>query len=198
MSQVAVPALLVTGVLLAAIVCDLRRRVIPNALILAGLSLAMIWQFAGTPGSWAFDPSAPGAAGALGGLSAFLAMIVGFFPWYALRIMGAGDVKLIAVVAAFFGASPGAWGHLLGLGVSILVAGGVLALVRIAVSRNASAVLSNVRVIIGGYSAKFAGMPGPVFDPRADSVDRMPYAVAIAVGTVFYMVGKWSGWLQVL
>jgi prepilin peptidase CpaA len=198
MFNIVVPASLILLLLGAALISDCRSRKIPNRLILTGLALAMIWQLFGPSGRWAFDPVAPGAVGPLGAIAAFAALLVAFFPFFALRIMGAGDVKLIAVIGAVFGMSLDQWTHLPGLALFILATGGALALLRIAFSRNASMVASNLRIILGGYSARVAGIPGPVFDPRVDSADRMQYAIAIAGGTTFYAVGKWSGWLQTL
>jgi prepilin peptidase CpaA len=198
MLRVIIPAMLVGGVLAAAITADVRTRKIPNRLVAGGLVLALLWQVTGPAGNWTFDPVAPGAVGLLGALAAFGVMLVGFLPLFAWRVMGAGDVKLIACIGAFFGMTGDAWAHLAGLALSILLAGGVLALARIALSRNASVVFSNVRVMLGGLSARIAGIPGPVFDAHADSADRMPYAVAIATGTTLYVVAKWSGWLKFL
>ena len=193
-----IAALGLAAVLAGACVEDLRSRRIPNRVILAGLALALGWQIAGVPGRWTFDPVAPGSVGLVGGLAAFLAMLVAFLPFYALRIMGAGDVKLLAVVAAFFGVSTSAWTQLPGLALSVLVAGGLLALLRMVVARNAAVVLANVRTILVGVRARVAGTPGAGFDPATASADRMPYAFAILAGTVFYAGAKWSGWLKVL
>jgi prepilin peptidase CpaA len=192
------PAVLLGSVMGFALVTDLRTRKIPNRLILAGLALALGWQFAGPEGNWTFDAASPGAVGPLGGLVAFFVMLIAFLPLYALRVMGAGDVKLLAVVAAFFGASTSAWAHLIGLALCVLVAGGVLAVLRMAIAGTGAAAISNLRKLIVGHSARLAGLPAPVFDPQTDSADRMPYAIAIAAGTVLYVGAKWSGWLKFL
>jgi prepilin peptidase CpaA len=198
MMQVAVPATLLASILGLALVTDIRARRIPNRLILAGLLLALGWHALGPPGNWTFDGFAPGSVGIVGGIVAFIATALAFLPLYALRIMGAGDVKLLAVVAAFFGVTVSAWTQLVGLSLCVLAAGGLFAMVRVALSGNGAAVAANVRILLMGYFSRATGMPGPNFDPRTDSADRMPYAFAIAAGTVFYTVAKWSGLLQVL
>ena len=84
------------GALLAlACISDVRTRRIPNALTFSAVATAVVfhlltggWSAAG----WSF-------AGCL--LGALL-----FFPMFALRGMGAGDVKLLAAVGAWLG--PGA------------------------------------------------------------------------------------------
>lgn len=192
------PFALLCGVLWAAVVYDVTARRIPNRLVLAGLGLALVWQVVGPEGNWTFDPDRPGATGVLGAILAAAAMLLGFIPLYALRIMGAGDVKLLAVVGAFFGASSQAWGQLPGLAVSVLAAGGVLAVGRMLFSGSFTRVIANLRLIFQAQAARLVGVPAPSFDPRVDSADRMPYALAIGAGVLFYVVGKWSGWLRIL
>lgn len=79
-------------VLLAASYCDVRARRVPNALIVAGLVAAFVMQ-----GVW-YPTKGLGSAlqGCLGALGCTL-------PLYFLRGLGAGDVKLLAVVGAFVG-----------------------------------------------------------------------------------------------
>src|SRR5258708_12295102 len=79
-----------SGILIAAAYTDLRSHRIPNKLIVLGLIMAGVFQLV--------------ANGAHGLLSGFLAAVLGlgcFMPLYALRAMGAGDVKLMAVVGFF-------------------------------------------------------------------------------------------------
>ncbi|QLF93138.1 prepilin peptidase [Pseudomonas sp. ABC1] len=82
-------ALLITWLALCAWT-DLRGRRIPNALILAGLAVASTWLIA----------TGQSLVGASVG-QAFLALLVALLltlPGYALGRMGAGDVKLMAVL----------------------------------------------------------------------------------------------------
>jgi Flp pilus assembly protein protease CpaA len=76
-----------------AAVTDLAVRRIPNVLVLAGLCLALAWQL------WTAAPAAAVLLW-LGGAGAGLAL---FLPFYLLRGMAAGDVKLLAMVGAFLG-----------------------------------------------------------------------------------------------
>ena len=193
---IAVPVYLLLGVLVVAVASDIRSRRIPNSLILAGWALAFGWHIFGPRGAWTFDPVSPGAVGVLGASLGLAALLLAFMPFYMLRIMGAGDVKLMSVVGAFFGASSSAWTHLVGVSLIVLAAGGVLSIIRMLVSRRSAAVLGNLRLMLAGYSGRLTGTPGPVFDARTDSADRMPYAVAIATGTTFYVVAKWAGWMK--
>lgn len=185
-------------VLLVAVSSDLRARRIPNSLILASWSVALAWHSLAAPGTWAFDSTSPGAVGFLRALLAGAILLLAFMPFYGLRIMGAGDVKLMSVVGMFFGLSGDAWVQLLGVSLFVLAAGGLLASGRMLASRSSAAVLANLRLIFSGYAGRLLGMPAPSFDPLTDSADRMPYAVAIATGTLLYLVAKWAGWITVL
>ena len=95
----------------AAVLCDLDRGKIPNALILAGLGMGFIYQSV-----------LNGAAGAvlfLGGI--FLPVLV-FGPLYYFRMIGAGDIKLMSVIGAFMGPA-----DCLSCMLGAVLAGGVLA-----------------------------------------------------------------------
>src|ERR1700751_1600311 len=79
--------------LAVAVGSDLHSRRIPNWLVLTGLTLALAVRL--------------GGARAAQGYSAWgLGLLTGgglFLPLYLLRGMGAGDVKLMAMVGAFVG-----------------------------------------------------------------------------------------------
>lgn len=193
-----VPLVLLAGVLGGAVFTDLASRRIPNKLILLGLALAAGWHLLGPEGAWSFDPVKPGAAGFGGFLLGGGVMLAAFMPFYALRVMGAGDVKLLAVVGAFFGARLDAMGHLLGVALWVLVAGGVLSIVRMLASRQTARVVSNVSAMLVQCVSAVSGRAAPAFDARTQSADRMPYAFAIAGGVFLYLAGKWSGWIRIL
>lgn len=186
-------------VLLAvAVATDIASRRIPNRLIVAGLAIGLLWQGLAPAGRWPFDPSEPGAGGLLASLVGATVLLLVFFPFYVLRVMGAGDVKLMAVIGAFLGATRDAWTQLVGVTICVLCAGGLLALLRMAWSRRMGAVWANLKLILLSYAVRSAGAAQMTFDPRTQSADRMPYALAIAAGTLFYSVGKWTGWLRLL
>lgn len=191
-----IAALLLLFLLVSAVCFDVRFRRIPNLLIVIGWVAGLIWHITGFSGHWAFDPSKPGAVGAVGALLSSLVLLLAFLPLYVLRIMGAGDVKLMSVVGMFFGASGESWTQLIGVSLSVLIAGGVLAVARLFYFRSGAAVLGNLRLMFSCNNGRMLGMPAPTFDARTDSADRMPYAVAIAAGTIFYLVAKWAGWIK--
>lgn len=153
--------------LVAVIVADLRSRRIPNRLVLLGLLIAV--------GLHSFSSAGWGLVYALKGALVGFAMLL---PLYMLRVLGAGDVKLMAMVGSFLG--PVAT---IGTVLMTLVAGGVLALavalwngVFTVALANIRALLSNVRV------AAFTGASSRVQTSHTAAV-KLPYAVAIATGT---------------
>lgn len=86
---------------LLAIGYDLYARRVPNTVLLGALGVAVMWQLAGLTGWTAV--TAPGLAEAGLALGAALAAML---PLYALGWMGAGDVKLMAVLGFLLGLKP--------------------------------------------------------------------------------------------
>ena len=170
-----------TLVMLMAVESDLRERRIPNTLVLlallAGLTLNTFGPANGREGLFSYFPGALGPLTALAGALTGLGLLL---PLYALRAMGAGDVKLLAALGAFAGPQ-----ETLSLLLTIFVAGGLLAVLRMAIKRNARPVLRNVALAMGSVARRDA----PRFDPATQSVDRMPFALAFATGLLAY--GAW-------
>lgn len=169
-------------IVLVACVTDLRRRRIPNALILVALAVGLLVnlagpQAAGAGGLFTLDPGALGWRGALFGALAGLGL---FLPLYLMRAMGAGDVKLLAGVGSFVG--PAA---VLNLALFILAMGGLLALARMVLTRTSRRVMGNVMLML---MPVVTGTPR-LFDPGTQTAHRMPYALAFAAGLLAY--GAW-------
>jgi prepilin peptidase CpaA len=162
----------------AAAVSDARRYRIPNWLtgsgLLIGVALASI----------AADPLATTSMSQslLGALVGF----GGFFVLYALRLMGAGDVKLMAALGAFLGVTDVIAVALLSFAASGLI--GLALLLRAGLVRTA---FENVRhMLVGAFLAPVDR--GKYFAASRESVVpiRMPFGVAIAAGTVAYLTLK--------
>lgn len=163
--------------LAAAVITDLRARIIPNALVLAGaltgLSLA------------ALHPEGIGFLSGLGGLALGLAILL---PLYLLRAMGAGDVKLMAMTGAFLGPAAIAEAALW-----VLLTGGVLALVfslRRGVARRMAA---NLREMFFSAAASVQIRSLPDFSAGPQTAARLPYAVAIALGVAAFLLARHLG-----
>ena len=162
--------LLLAALLLVAACIDAYRWRIPNKLTFGGsLSAFLIGLF--EPGSAGQALMASAAGLALG----FAVML----PLYLLRALGAGDVKLMAMVGAFLGAP-----HAAGAALLVFITGGVAALLWVLNRRAWSALL-----------ARFGSWHG-----NTASLGRMPYAASICVGTLLYVVAfgpqglQWSRW----
>jgi len=164
-----------------AIDTDLRNRRIPNVLVLvvfvAALALNLSGPANGRAGPLDLFPGALGLASSLAGALVGLGI---FLPLYVLRAMGAGDVKLLAAIGALVGPA-----EIPGLALCVLLAGGLLAIVRMLISGNTAAVLRNMSWLVAGWS----GAAAQRFNPALHSADRMPYSIAIAGGLLAY-----SGW----
>lgn len=148
---------------------DIATRRIPNRLLLAGLACALLLHVFST------DPGRALLAACEGMGIGFLI----FLPFYLLRGMAAGDVKLMAVVGAFTG--PGAAFEIALLTWCI---GGVMALAVIVLRGRSALALDNLRRLLSGGLPGGAGLAAT---PHA-SAGSMPYGVAIAAGTVVALV----------
>ncbi|MHB1401859.1 MAG: A24 family peptidase [Thiobacillus sp.] len=163
--------------LAGAVITDLRARLIPNALVIAGsltgLSLA------------ALHPEGIGFLRALGGLALGLAI---FLPLYLLRAMGAGDVKLMAMAGTFLGPAATAEAVLW-----VLLTGGALTLVfalRRGVARRMAA---NLREMFYSAAASVQIRSLPDFSAGPQTAARLPYAVAIALGVAAFLLARHLG-----
>src|SRR5688572_2486300 len=156
------------GALLAlACLSDLRTRRIPNALTFSAAACGLLFHLI-TGGSTA-------AAWSLGGCLLGAAL---FFPMFALRGMGGGDVKLLAAVGAWLGP-----GQVAIAALATSIAGGVLGLVVAVVYGYLRTALSNLWMLLTHW--RVAGVrPLPAVTLQDATGPRLAYAVPIAIGTV--------------
>lgn len=179
---------------------DVRHYRIKNTLVITGALVAVIAHTM-LPAGLGFDTA---LLGWLTGLALLL-------PLYLLRMMGAGDVKLMAMTGAFLGPQAVMIACLY-----ILITGGVLSII-VALWRGQFSGLSELfarvpgllyestaqwqwrapkqgigsAVSAGGMhvSAPEAAANNTPVNPRLnDASARMPYGVAIAIGTLVFLV----------
>lgn len=150
---------------------DAKYQRIPNGAVLAGvvvgLSLSML-------------PGGVGIGDSLLGMCLGLAFLL---PFYAIGAMGAGDVKLVAAIGAFTGAS-----GVLEVVLFTLAAGGLMAIAWAAARGSLRSVLANLHT---GLMAAFARVQTRSLPRAGDmpvSAKRIPYAIAIAIGMVAYVL----------
>lgn len=158
----------------AAAIKDLESRRIPNRLLLAGVLGALVLHLL-SPAPW------PALLCWLGGCA--VGLIV-FLPFYLIRGMAAGDVKMMAAVGAFAGP-----GDTLRIAILAWCAGGVLALAIIVAKGRVRQAVVNLWGILRPLLLRLPRAPGA---GGQASVGSIPYGVAIAAGTIVWLVGRYG------
>ena len=158
--------------LVLAIWYDWRTRKIPNALVLCAVLTAL--SFSLTP--WGIGLN----AALLGGMIGFLV----FLFLYLFRMMGAGDVKLIAAVGLFVG-----WPDMTKICVAILLAGGLLSVAWALWRSNMVTVLINLGNGLTEHirAGRWPSLGQPLI--KTVTKERVPYALAVGLGVAAYYVG---------
>ncbi len=176
------PFIVLSLLLAGAVWHDVRSRRIPNVLVLVGLVLAFALQAVLPEGDGLF--LAPfGSIGLLWSLAGVATGLALLLPMYALRALGAGDVKLLAMIGAFVG--PGA---AIGIAACTLLAGGMLALVVSLYLGTLKRMLGNsVHLVTHSVFGALNGQSAAIEAPAAPS-GKLPYAIAIAAGAAPYLV----------
>lgn len=175
------PAIVLWGLLAAAVWHDLRSRRIPNRLVFPGALLGLLINSVPLHVGGVLAPVAA-PLGLLMGLAGFAAGLALLLPLYALKTMGAGDVKLMAMIGAFLGPYPVAIVTLFSL-----LAGGVMAVIVAAWNGTLRRVTANSYHLL--LQSLMRGIAGdmPSIDAPALPSGKLPYALAIATGTLIYL-----------
>lgn len=180
------------SLLAAATLADFARRRIPNLIVLAGLLLGLALNTFTPEGFGLFNRFAPGGLGLLAGLGGVLVGGAILLPMYLLHAMGAGDVKLMAMVGGFL--SP--W-HALWAGLMVLLAGGLLSLGFALQSGVLRKALVNLRLLFIGAFSSLVLRESPNLRVGAETAGRVPYGLAISLGTAAYLLLQYQGWIAV-
>ena len=102
---------------------------------------------------------------------------------YALRAMGAGDVKLMAAVGAIVG-----WEDWFGIFIITAIIGGIMSLILVVVARTLKKTLFNVGFILSEMkSGRPAYLKNEELDVKSNKALRLPHGAVIAVGTLFFL-----------
>ncbi|MGH8354553.1 MAG: A24 family peptidase [Pseudomonas sp.] len=154
-------AVVLLGLLGAAVASDLRRHRIPNFLVLLGLALGLVGQAY----SGGLSGLGDGALGLLIGFGVFL-------PLYALGGMAAGDVKLMAMVGSFMTPHYALWTAFFSL-----IAGGLCGFSLVLVRGQLLQTLSRYWLMLRARA---------YMAPAADEVagKPFPYSIAVLLGTL--------------
>lgn len=166
-----VSLLALSALLILAMWKDMTMRKIPNSLVLWGVITAVVLSM---------TPKGIGLGYALaGGTSGFLI----FLFLYLFKMVGAGDVKLVAATGMFIG-----WSDMANVCVSILIAGGVVSIFWAILNSKLTAVLKNIQ---SGLLQNIRVMQMPQIGQdllNQVSHERVPYALAIGLGTAAYIL----------
>ena len=161
---------------------DVNHFRISNKLVLMGIFFGLVLNGL-LPQGWGFNSVIPGGLGWLDSLQGFAVGLLVFMPIYWLRAMGAGDVKLMSMVGAFLGPN-----DILGVVLATFIAGGLMALIAVIRSKQFGQMLQNIKLILLGGMVKMSAGQLPLMNDLPVSVGKLPYALAITVGTFSFLV----------
>lgn len=161
---------------------DISSHRISNKIVLIGVITGVILNGV-LPEGWGFNSQIPGAIGWWPALKGFAVGMAVLLPLYWLRAMGAGDVKLMGMVGAFLGTT-----SVLGVVLATFIAGGVMAIVLVMWSKQLKPMLQNLKLILYGSAIKMSIGEAPLMNDLPVSVGKLPYAVAITIGTFAYLI----------
>jgi prepilin peptidase CpaA len=155
---------------------DLRIRRIPNWLNLSGIILGL--------GLNTFFDGQHGAITSFGGL--LIASAV-YLPLYALRGMGAGDVKLMAAVGAIAGAA-----NWLTIFIVTALLGGALSLILVFARKQAIQTLTNVSIILRQLArGRQPAQADASLSIHSEKSLKMPHGAVIAASVALFLILNW-------
>lgn len=166
-------------VLAIATAIDMRYHRVPNVLTAAGMLLGLVMNTIGEPGL------AAGLLRAFGGLVAGMAALL---PLGALRMLDAGDMKLMGVVGAFLGLP-----DLLPALLFVLATAGFVGMARVVLGGTTRRLAANAVLLVRAAwgSLRAGGRPNAA---PGGATTRLPYALSIFIGTVtFLLIQRASG-----
>jgi prepilin peptidase CpaA len=146
-------------------VFDLRTRRIPNALTFGAAVVAAL-----------FHAISGGPAGLLTAVAGWGLGVALFFPFFALRGLGGGDVKLLGALGAWLG--PAA---VLSVGLYSMLAGGVLGVVVAVRTRYLRQALRNLK-FLGTFWLTFGVQPVESVSLDQKDTPRLAYALPVLAG----------------
>jgi len=162
-----IPLCVVTLVIVAAST-DLVARRIPNRIVLGGLIAALAVQI------WLLGPRSGGVSWIEGALAGFALL----FPFYLLRGMAAGDVKLLMMIGTWVGPVTA-----LQIALATFLIGGVWSIVVILRRGKLGQLMRSARNGCARWIPGASGLETMPPDQPA-SLGTLPYGVAIAAATI--------------
>jgi len=168
------------ALVLVAAVYDIRYRRIPNWLTATGVLVGVVLNtFLQTPA-----PSVLSFGGLLFALKGLGLAFGVYFLLYAIRAMGAGDVKLMAGIGALVG-----WQDWFGIFIVAAIIGGVAALVLSLARGRLKKTLWNVGFILSEMKhGRPAYLGKEELDVRSPKSLGLPHGAVIAAGTLLFLL----------
>lgn len=167
---------LMMALLIICVITDLKERKIYNKVLLPFLVA-----------SWLIHVATGGIAGLgftmAGTVTGFAILLIPYF----MGGMGAGDVKLLAVIGALQGTL-----FVLTAAVYMALAGGILALIVLIFRKGAWDRLKQIGMFFGGLRS---GMKMPLAMDKEGLQTTYPYGVAIAIGSIAAVIFQSGGGL---
>jgi prepilin peptidase CpaA len=171
---------------------DVKQHRISNRIVFVGVFLGFMFNGL-IPEGQGFNSPAPGGLGWLAGLTGLGMGMAVLLPFYWLRAMGAGDVKLMGMVGAILGP-----GQVLGALLGTFLVGGLMALVIALQAGAIMRLIGNVKFMLLDGVVKMSAGQAPTVEDVYQSVGKLPYAVAIAIGTVSYLIWRRLMWVNAI
>jgi len=166
-------AALLIALVVAAAAYDIPFRRIPNWLTATGVLLGL------TMNAFLYD----GWTGLRLSLCGLALGFGSYFLLFALRAMGAGDVKLMAAIGAMVG-----WQNWFGIFVFTALIGGIASLVLIALRGRFRKTLWNVGFIVSEMkSGRPAYLANEELDVRSPKAIGLPHGAVIAAATLVFL-----------
>jgi prepilin peptidase CpaA len=162
-------------IVIPAALYDYRSRRVPNWITFSGVLIAFAIN------AFIFRSPVDGLLFSLEGLG--IALVI-YFPLFAIRGMGAGDVKLMGAIGAAVG-----WQDWLGVLVVTSIFGGIAALIVVASRGRLRRTFHNIGQILLSLMHRQAPYDvDPQLDVKNKEGIRLPHAVAIAFGTIGFLI----------
>jgi len=165
--------ILLASILIICIITDIQNRKIYNMVVFPALIIALIMHL--ILGGW----QALGYS-LLGFMTGFLILLVP----YLMGGMGAGDVKLLALIGCIKGAF-----FVLNTAIYMAIIGAFIALIIIMFRKG---ILQRLKAIGYYISGMKLGIRIPIWITRKAQQSTYPYGVAIVLGAVMSLIG--NGW----
>jgi len=164
-----------------AVLCvkDLKTRCLPNAWTLGGLAAGLVVQL-----GWG------GVGGLLDGVEAAGVCVLFLLIPFLVRAAGAGDLKMLAACGAFVGMR-----QVLLLLLAVSFAGFFVAVGMLITRKVGAARIKHAfRTLFDWRYDRKAGLAA--LPPKEDEGNRVPFGLAIALGTIATLVMEAAGWVR--